>query len=235
LRSGLWLGLACNIKVVALLVTPVFFFHWLSRGEVRRFFLAAVAAIGAGWLPGLVTAPLDFLRQVLGYSGYWGIWGTTYFLKTSGLEQFAVIGSDRLPHAEVVVMQILKCFVLGSAVVLAWVRRKGDLWLTLALVWAVFMTFASGVAAQYLIWPVAILAVVSARCWAVVECGNAVFLFVFYTVLCGGLPWYYGEANAVVNEHWLPWSPVAWIGWIAALFLLARRALRLPCLSSVAG
>ena len=53
------------------------------------------------------------------------------------------------------------------------------------------------------------------------------FLFAFYTILCGGLPWYYGEANAVVNERWLPWSSVAWVGWMVCLVLLLRWSSRL--------
>lgn len=234
-RCGLWLALACNVKVAALFVAPVFFFHHLARGEARRFFLPAAGVILLGWSPALLACPLDFLRQSLGYSGYWGIWGFTWLLKATGLPEFQVIGADHLPASEVLVMNVLKLLLIAACLAIAWLRRRGDLWLTLALVWAVFMSAASGVAAQYLVWPLAAVFVVSPRCWALVEAGNGIFLLVFYTTLCGGLPWYFGEANAVVNERWLPWSGVAWIAWIVCLAALLRRWTRTPCLSHAPG
>jgi hypothetical protein len=177
--------------------------------------------------------PVDFLHRVLGYAGYWGIWGITWVLKMTGAAAFSVVGSEDLPHAEVVLMQILKAALMAGGLAVAWLQRKGNIWVALALVWALFMVFASGVAAQYLIWPMALLFVAAPRWWLVAEAGNAVFLFVFYTVLCGGLPWYYGEANAVVNERWLPWTCVAWGAWIVCLCALARHArtasLGAPC------
>src|SRR5258708_994494 len=42
---GWWFALACNVKVVPLLVAPVFFFFWQARGRARAFFLPAVTVI----------------------------------------------------------------------------------------------------------------------------------------------------------------------------------------------
>jgi len=234
-RCALWLGMACNIKVAALFVTPVFFFHWFARGEARRFFVPAAGVILLGWSPALLMCPWEFVRQSLGYSGYWGIWGITWLLKATGLPAFHVVGAENLSPSEVLVMSVLKWLLIAACLAIAWLRRRGELWLTLALVWAAFMAGASGVAAQYLVWPLSAVFMVSRRCWLLVEAGNGIFLFAFYTALCGGLPWFYGEANAVVNERWLAWSSVAWIGWIVCLAVLARRAARTPCLSPAPG
>lgn len=234
-RCALWFALACNIKVAPLFIAPVFFIHFVALREGRRFFAVASAGILLGWLPALIVAPVDFLRQVLGYAGYWGIWGVTWVLRATAMPELQVIGAAgtaELSHSQVIIMQVLKFALMAGALVTAWVRRGRDLWTTLAVVWCLFMVLASGVAAQYLVWPMAILFVVAPECWAIAEVGNAVFLFVFYTALCGGLPWYYGQANAVVNERWLPWNCVAWAGWMLCAL---RLRFRTPCLSPVRG
>lgn len=231
--TGVWLGLACNIKVAALLVAPVFLFHWIYRGEGRRFFFAASTVILVGWAPALFSAPVEFIRQVIGYAGYWGIWGITWLCRLTGHPEFQTIDANGLAPIQSVIMQTLKVAIMLAAIAIAWLRRQRPAMETVVAVWTVFMVFASGVAAQYLVWPLAALFVVSQRGWMVVEIGSAIFLFAFYTALCGGFPWYYGEANAVVNERWLPWTAFAWAAWIVVLIAgIARGTSRTPCLSA---
>ena len=68
IASGIWLGLAANLKVSPILLTPVFFFWWWHRGRMWSFTVTAAATILAGWSPGLIQCPKLFLERVLALS-----------------------------------------------------------------------------------------------------------------------------------------------------------------------
>ncbi len=75
-------ALACNIKIVPILVAPVFIFYWIERGRRAAVsFMGTSGSLmlaGAAW--GLINCPAAFLRNVFGYGSYWGTWGVTYWL-----------------------------------------------------------------------------------------------------------------------------------------------------------
>jgi hypothetical protein len=82
LQCALLFALACNVKIVPILLAPVFFFYWSGRSwrTAWRFtaVFAAVMLAGIAWP--LFRCPMEFARQVLGYSSYWGTWGITYWI-----------------------------------------------------------------------------------------------------------------------------------------------------------
>jgi hypothetical protein len=228
---GLWLGLACNVKIIPLLVAPVFFFHWLARREVRPFFFAASAVIVAGWAAPLVAIPQTFLRNVLGYSSNWGSWGITYWLNQTPVSAFAPAGFSGLTSAELAVMSALKLVIVIAALWLAWRRRvlaAADVWSTLTLVWLVFFVFAPGIGAQYFVWLAPFLAVHSPRAFAAITAAVSVFLFVFYNTISGGLPWWRGLSTGELLPRWVAWSNVAWLTLAAILIAQFRRRAEPP-------
>ena len=198
---GLWFGLACNVKIIPLLVAPVFFFHWLSRGNARRFFAGASLTILAGWAYPLVAIPETFLHNVLGYSSNWGGWGITYWL---GQTHAAALAPPQI-------------------------------FSTLALVWTVFFVFAPGVGAQYLVWLPPFLLMQWPRWSAAIAAASSVFLFVFYDMICGGLPWYHGASTAELLPRWAGWSNLPWLALVAFLAVALRRALAARAYSSVSS
>jgi hypothetical protein len=223
LLCGIALGLACQVKVVPLLLVPVFAAYWWPRKKFVRFASAACLVTLAGWAPALVLAPEAFFRNAIGYSGYWGIWGWSYALRASGMEAFQKVGMADLQTAQTVAMAASKYLIIGSTLWLAWRRRKDDIFFTLAAVWAVFFTFATGVAPQYFVWLAPFLLMVSARWYAVITGAGAVFLFAFYNTVSGGLPWYRGISQ---NHHialWGPWSLVPWVALLAFSIWLVPR------------
>lgn len=217
---GLWLGVACNVKIIPLLVAPVFFFHWFARRDARTFFITAGAVILAGWAVPLLAIPQTFLRNVLGYSSNWGSWGVTYWLNQTALPAFAPAGFSGLTSAELAVMSALKLVIVIAALWLAWWRRAlpvAEVWSTLALVWLVFFVFAPGIGAQYFVWLAPFLAIHSPRAFAAFTAAASVFLFVFYNTISGGLPWWRGLSTAELLPRWVAWSNVAWLTLVAIL------------------
>ncbi len=223
LLCGIALGLACQVKVAPLLVAPVFAAYWWPRKKFIVFGAAASLLTLAGWAPALLLAPEAFLRNVLGYSGYWGIWGWSYCLRASGNGMFQTVGMIDLHSAQTLAMAATKYFIIGAALWLSWRRRRDDVFFTLAGVWAVFFVFAAGIAPQYFVWLAPFILMTSPRWYAALTAASAVYLFAFYNVISGGLPWSRGISQ---NHHiplWGPWNLVLWLTLIAFLNWLAPR------------
>lgn len=222
---ALFFGLACQVKVIPLLVAPVFFFFWLHRGHGRAFFLTASATILAGWSVPLLFLPGTFLHQVLGYNSNWGSWGFTWLLRLTGVPVFAPAGFRDLTAVQLAIMCGLKLIIVAAALWLAWRRRSlppSQLPATLTAIWTVFFVFAPGVGAQYLVWFAPLLLLTSAPWYAIVTAASAVFLFAFYTIISGGLPWYHGVSTIELLPRWVAWNILPWAALSA--FLLASIA-----------
>jgi Gpi18-like mannosyltransferase len=214
IMCGLVFGLACQVKVIPLLLAPALFFFWLKRGHARAFFATASATILAGWAVPLIAMPELFLRQVLGYNSNWGSWGITHVLHATGAAIFAPVGFQNLTTAQLAIMSALKLIIVSSALWLGWKRRPRaatKLPGTLALIWAVFFVFAPGVGAQYLVWLAPFLLLHSARWFAAVTAASTVFLFAFYNTICGGLPWWHGFSTAELLPRWVAWTSLPWL------------------------
>ena len=225
---GLCLGLSCNIKIIPLLLAPAFFFLWLKRGAAMRFSGPAILAMLVGWWYPLVHIPGVFLKDVLGYSGFCGVWGITYLMRLSGLPAWREMAFPEPTPEQTVVIQALKLLVVIVALVLAWRRRKAEpsgIFETLALTWAVFFVFAPGFGAQYLAWLAPCFLVANERWYAAVTATSSVALFAFYTVISHGLPWREGFTVHAIAAQWTGWLMLPWVTLVGFLVWEARGAI----------
>lgn len=239
---GLALALSCQIKIIPLLLFPIFAFFWFARANSLRFDLTfAVTALLLCMEP-LLRFPSVLVKNVLSYSSFWGSWGITYLLQLTGRPEFSVTTFHSLPAAEVIVMTALKLFIIASVLVIAWRRRHlpGDgLFRTIGIAWIVFFVFSPAIAPQYMVWIAPFVLVSSPWIGAAVMLTSSLFLFCFYNVTSNGLPWYIAISTPTTNITVLPWSLWPWAALIAALVALwvqAKRAqpdLRLLSLKSV--
>lgn len=237
LACGIALGLACNIKIVALLVSPVFFFYWLHRRRAVPFAAGAIGATLAGWSVPLLTIPQIFLKNVLGYGGYWGDWGITFLLMKTGRPEFQQTGFLDLSPAQHMVFTLLKLVIFTSVIALAWRRRAAEgreLFTTLAVVWAIMFVFAPGGAPQYLVW-LAPAVLLFSSCWYLaLTATSTAFLFVFYQAInldpqrhiARHLPWYQGFSTSGLAPIWRPWTLLPWAVLVALLAVHFWPALR---------
>jgi hypothetical protein len=88
---------------------------------------------------------------------------------------------------------------------------------TLALSWAVFLALAPGFGVQYLVWIAPFLLVHSERWFAIYTAAASVALFIFYTAISKGLPWYIGFNVGPTLNLWRPWLLLPWSVLIAFL------------------
>jgi uncharacterized membrane protein len=219
---GLCLGLACNIKIIPLILVPAFFFVSWHRGQALRFALPTILIVLAGWSYPLFYIPGVFLKNVLGYDSFWGVWGITYALRLTNLQNVRDIGFGDLTPGQDAITFGLKSLVIALTLVLAWRRRKSaslEIFETLALTWAVFLVFAPGFGPQYLAWimPSFLLASEAWFAWVLVTSSGA--LFVFYNAISHGMPWHHGFTVDSTASRWT-WAFV--IPWLALAAFLGR-------------
>lgn len=230
--GGFALGVACQVKVIALLAAPALALWWWQHGKARPFLLVAALTVLAGWSAPLLNIPHIFLKNVLAYPSYFGAWGITMWLRETGAEVFRPSGLEPPTPVQLAIATTLKLVIVAVALAFAWTRRRcepRDVFTTLTLTWLVFIAFAPGFGSQYLVWLAPFAAVASPRWFAALTVASAVFLFRFYSVISGDFPWVRGTSTRVLAPQWLMWTNlpwlviVAWLGWWATGALRARK------------
>jgi uncharacterized membrane protein len=225
--SGLFLALSCQIKIVPLLFVPIFFFFWYDRGISARFLLPFVLGLLLSWSEALLKFPALFSKNVLSYSGFWGIWGITYWLRLTGLPEFNVVNFFHLPRPERIVIMILKLVIIAAVLMIGWRRRKWSgqrFFDSLAYAWIIFFVFAPSVSAQYLIWLAPFVLVLSPVFYGWLAASSSLFLFFFYNVTAGGLPWYFAMSTDKLNSVWTPWSLWPWATLLVGMIVVWTKA-----------
>ncbi len=226
---GLFLALSCQIKIVPLLLVPIFFFYWLHRGRVFHFTLPFAITLALLWIEPILKFPVAFLHRVLLYGSFWGIWGITYWLRLTGVKDFSRVTYFDFPPLEQIVVTVLKLTIIAAVLLIAWRRRKLDargLFASLGWAWVIFFIFSPGICAQYMVWLMPFVLVLSPGFFAWLTAGSSLFLFFFYNSISGGLPWYLAISTGNLTVEWVPWSIWPWATLIVGAILLWRRRLQ---------
>lgn len=227
---GVFLALSCQIKIIPVLLLPVFFFFWSQRRRLCSFILPLILTTLTLWSEPLLRFPLVFLKNVFGYGSFWGIWGITYWLRQTGWSEFSRADFYDLSAAQNLIGTLLKFLIVAAVVILAWRRRRiasdRGLFASLAFVWLIFFVFSPGIGAQYLVWAAPFILLLSPQFYAFFTAGSTLFLFFFYNTISGGLPWYYGMSNGKRDAEWLPWSIWPWMILCVGMVLLWNKATR---------
>ncbi len=215
---GLLFCLACNIKAMAILLAPLYFFFWFPRGSAAtlRFTVAAGLGllIGSAWP--LLICPGPYLQHVLGYGGYWGWWGIPYWLKQTGVSALQKPDFQGLSPEQTAIMTALKFVIISCILAVAWIRRKcepKDFFATIAIAFVFLFVFASGGGVHYMVWYAPFLLLLNPRWWAALTAASTIFIFAFYQIGAKGewFPWNastippdkIGAASAWTNLPWL--------------------------------
>jgi hypothetical protein len=212
--SGIWLALAANIKVAALLMAPLIVLIWWHRRRNRSFLPVFAGLTLLGWLPALVVAPSEFVHQVLGYSSRWGTWGFTFLARRFGGDAMRTLpGFADLTSTQSLIVSVLKVLILAGVLVVAWRGRAanaGDVWRFAALTWAIFFVLAPGIGAQYLVWLAPFVLVAAPPAYAAITAASTVALLAFYGITSS---WRFDFAHStiLVEDDWLPWTCLPWL------------------------
>jgi uncharacterized membrane protein len=226
---GLFFALSCQIKIIPLLFLPVLFFFWLHRRNIGPFLVPFVFASIVLWSEPLLNFPTLFIKNVLAYGSFWGIWGITYWLRMTGTPAFSWVWFVDFSDAQTAVVTVLKMLIVASIFIIAWRRRAlggRALIESIAYGWVIFFVFSPGVCAQYMVWLAPFILVLSPTFYAWLTATSSLFLFFFYTVTARGFPWYLAISSNQLNTVWTPWTIWPWAALIVGMILLWRKALK---------
>jgi hypothetical protein len=113
-----------------------------------------------------------------------------------------------------------------AALLIAWHRRhaRGRAFLeTLAYTWLMFFILAPGVCPQSLIWLALFILILSPPLYTGLLFSSSIFLFAFYNITSGGLPWSVALAMDETKQPWAAWSLLPWLVLIAGAIALWRK------------
>jgi len=241
LFCGFFLALSCQIKIIPLLLLPIFFFFWVARSKGRFFAGSFLLTILLLSIEPLLRAPAAFVKNVLAYGSFWGIWGISYCLRMTGLPEFNKTSFFNLTPSQNIIMTCLKLLVVAGILVLAWRCRRLDppaLFASMGYAWMIFFVFSPAVAAQYLVWLAPFILLLSPRFYGILVAASSIFLFAFYTVTSGGFPWYFSHASNKLNLISAHWAAIPWFtltgGFVALLWRVRRQNPDVPIVSFAA-
>ena len=226
--AGLFFALSCQIKIVPLLLLPAFVLFWFSQARVRPFLITAGGTTALLWIQPLLNFPALFAKNVLAYGSYWGIWGFTFLFRATGLPQFSRLSFFDLEPVQNIIVTVLKLIIVVAAVWLAWKNRnmRGRAFVeSLAWAWLAFFVFAPGVCPQYLIWLPPFVLILSPMVYSCLLVASSIFLFEFYNITSGGLPWSVALAMDDSKQHWTAWSLFPWTVIVAGSLVIWRKSL----------
>ncbi len=188
LWAGLALGAAINVKVVPLMLIPVFAGLLPSWRAAQRFG-AGLALCALPFLPALWQAREDFVRNVLGYNSIHFQWGIPLLIESTqetlpGLASW--LGEHYVPNARYVILGFM--LLIGGLL-----RRQRTLnaYEAGALGLSVFLVLVPGFGVQYLVWPLPLLLAAHPRTALKYSLYGGTFaLLVYYLFWTGTDAWF---------------------------------------------
>jgi len=229
--AALCLGLALNIKIVPVIVIPAFFF-WLPDWRRRLGFLSVVAFAGlAGFGYHLTVAFPSLWRNIFSYNSFIGLWGLGRL--------FVPVGKPVSPILRRWFLIVGRYGMLTLVVFAAYLKSRQNItdgrspdepqrgrYLMEAIGWSflIFLVATPGFGLQYLSWLVGPGIFLGLPGLLLYTMGASFFLFRTYSLLCGGFPWYFGNAYLGGRPHGLDSTLylLLWLillGWASFLIL----------------
>ncbi len=222
---GMALALSVQVKIIPLLLVPLFFGFWFERRRAIGFSVFFAGTSFVLWSQPLLQYPRIFFHNVLSYSSYWGIWGISYLLRLTGGSEFQHVSFFGLTAKQNLVILICKVAIFAAILLMTYLRRSAridELGKSIAVAWLVFFVFAPGVCVQYLVWLAPFVLLASPKVYGWLTVASSIFAFIFYDTISHHLPWFRGVSTNTLNKIWAPWSLLPWAVLMVAAILIWR-------------
>ncbi len=188
--AGAAFGLALSVKVVPVILIPLFLFYPKSFRKALEFFAGTVGVIAVFWSPFLWMEPVLIARKVFGYGSLFGIWGISSLIDSGTAAEWSSLVQRAATFS---LIALIAC---GSW----WMNRSKQapsLFSQAGLVFFAFLALTTGFGIQYLAWLTPWVVELGALPTAVLYATSGVFLLVVYNYWSLGFPWYVADSNIV--------------------------------------
>ncbi|MHB0970632.1 MAG: glycosyltransferase 87 family protein [Thermoanaerobaculia bacterium] len=227
LLAGILLAAGTGVKLPPLLLTPLFV-AVAGRREAIRFFLGYVSTFALIFIPVIALGGAPVITNIFFYRGAGNWWGIPSMLTMAGRAVPALTVAAEYYARIATPLLVVAILALAATVALArWRHPENDVRLPAATTAAllVIIVLGSGFGVQYLVWPLALLAlVVPLRGAVLVHAVLSLFLVTVYTVWSGGFPWWFADATARPTPDWL--VVFGWVAWglLAVMLVVTARS-----------
>lgn len=192
--AGLALACAVGIKIVPLLIGPLFLFAFRGTRARLQFLGTCVAGAAVIFGPALVVSGPTFVQQVFGYTGFVRAWGIPLLAHVLHAKTGVQVPMGWLPFA-----------LVGALMAVWWLTRNSGAARLPALIASTYLMvlfLAPGFGVQYLYWPLPFLAFALPRAAAIAfHAIVSVYVFALYTVWSQGWPWWFGDSAGSVGAQ----------------------------------
>jgi hypothetical protein len=207
LVAGIVLALATGIKIVPLLLVPLFLI------AARRRWWHCLAGFAIAFLA--VFAPIlqnrVALQNIFGYAGqaWWWGWPALAARLQESIPFAGGLGGLHLRYGRFVV----ELTVLAVAAL--YLRKRGSLPGAIALTFLAMFFVSTGLAVQYLVWPLPFLPFLYKR-WETLtlHAAASIFMAAMYTAWARGWPWTYADSLNLPWPHFEPLVRGGFVLWI---------------------
>lgn len=184
--AGIALGVAFGVKIVPVVVIPLFLIVAIFAGRrvIVRFAISLAMVVLVTWAPALIEEWDRVTRHVLGYSGISvRQWGPSQVVAWLGDPDWGVALMTTGPWRYLALL-------IGAGVP-AWIvwRRPEAFPAALGIGLGLLLVLSPAFGHQYLVWPAAALFLVSLLGGAFYNLAAGLLLAVVYTRWNGGFPW----------------------------------------------
>lgn len=220
--AALALAVATGVKIVPLLIVPLFCVH--ARQRWKSFAATYVLVVAAIFVPCVVTGGPSVLRNVFLYRGVGNWWGISSFavFASSHLSASLAAGLLALYRRITVVIVIAAVTLVATRLVRSSSHALPG---AIGAAFCAMIVLGSGFGVQYLAWPLAFLPfTIGRRASVALHALIGGFLFLVYSDWAGGWPWRFANsdaAGATTSTHvylgWLVWCALlaTFVRWLA--------------------
>jgi hypothetical protein len=231
--TGLLIGAAFSIKIIAFVAFPVLLFFFTRWSERFRVAVSAGLVGVAVFVPPLFASGSAEIGKVFGYRGWPEAWGLRILVNLAGLAVPALRLRD--PASLATVLLLVSLFAIWGTE--AWrslramSRDPRQLVTCVGLLFVVVLVLGPGFGVQYLMWCLPFLAfLLTKRAAVLIHGGISFFLFAVYTSWCGGTwPWTWANASLHEKPAWIGmvglavWASLGWTAWQTARSYYGRK------------
>lgn len=198
IAAGLLLGAATGVKVVALLMLPLFV---AVAGRRALYFLAGYAlASGAIFGVPAFYGGAAVLTNTFGYQGLGNWWGFVSMVRVAAM-QGLIAGETAQQIVSMHALLVRPAIVIGVGAIAFLLLRKqqsiAGLLTASSALFSLIIVLGSGFGVQYLLWPLPFVVFALRREFALaVHAIVSIFLFMIYTSWSRGFPWDFANSDA---------------------------------------
>jgi Gpi18-like mannosyltransferase len=223
--TGLALGGAINIKLIPVLLIPVYLLLQRSRSAALKF-LGGLAVMTIPFIPVLIGCGRAFHRNAIEYNSlidYWGV--DQILLETQNVKQYAGVGTILLAEYLAMGRYVLFAAILIFALI---ARRKGmDFYTAGAGTAALFLILTPGFGVQYLIFALPLLFASDRKTAIRFGLLAGAFMFIAYELFWDGrIP--IRTVNIASKVHRGPGDLLAVLAWATLVGFIYRIVTRAP-------